>query len=183
MQFFSAVKQWWNRHRTGEKTGAALTVVAILVGVYFGIHPLKSEDTSTSGQVAAQPGAPATPPPVTPPPAAASRLAAGNPCPAQGKSLQSDARGLSCEIISFCTESETKAPSSDAPGYEAYEEKIGREASARYYARLAAIVGKLHARGLQSDDVDSTLNDPDQDCDSLTTAANGLSQLADQLNS
>ena len=37
---------WWNRHRTGEKTGALLTLAAIGVGVYFGVHKKYEQQTS-----------------------------------------------------------------------------------------------------------------------------------------
>lgn len=181
MQLFTTLKQWWNRHRTGEKTGAALTVVAIVVGVYFGFHPMKTEDASGPSHVGEQQVVSEAPPQVSPP-AAPARGAAGNACPSEGDSLQSNARALSCEIVSFCTAREMSAPSSNDPRYEAYEEQVGREASSRYYARLVALVGRLNARGLQSDDIDtSTLDDPQQDCDSLTSTANAVNQLADQL--
>lgn len=160
------LKQWWNRHRTGEKTGAALTFVAILVGIYFGVHPMKGQDN------------PAPSPPAVSSAPASSGTADAAVCPSQGNTLESSARALSCEIISFCTSSEAKAPSDTSPGYGAYEEQVDREASARYYARLVVIVQKLRARGLQSKVNDtSVLDDPDQDCDSLTTAANAVSQV------
>lgn len=181
MQLFAAVKEWWGRHRTGEKTGVALTLVAIIVGAYFGLHTMRTEDASVSRSTGERQEAPVTPPPVSAPPAP-TPIAAGSPCPSEGTSLRTNALALSCEIISFCTEREANAPPSTDSRYQAYEEQLGRDASSRYYAKVVAIVGRLNARGLESDDVDtSTLDDPQQDCDSLSSAANAITQLADQL--
>lgn len=172
MRLFALMVQWWNRHRTGEKTGAALTLVAILVGVYFGVHTMRQE-----GAVASRPATPSAAPAVSPQPE-------GNatPCPQDRGTLRSQALALSCEIITYCATREANAPASTASNYETYEEQSGREATRRYFASLVAIVGRLNAAGLKSDEINTaSISDTDQDCDTFTSEATAIAQLADRL--
>ena len=171
MRLFALMQQWWNRHRTGEKTGAALTLVAILVGVYFGVHTMRQEDGVASRQ--ASPSAA---------PAVSQPVGSATPCPQDRGTLRSQALALSCEIITYCATREANAPASTASNYETYEEQSGREATRQYYASLVAIVGRLNAVGLKSNEINTaSLGDSDQDCDTLSSEAIAVAQLADRL--
>ena len=170
MDLFRAVARWWNRHRTGEKTAAVLAFMAIVLGAYFGLHSMRQEGAGNSPPAAGTTSQPSAPD------------VSVSACPAAAQTLRSQAQAIACEVVAYCTAREAHAPSSDDPSYQHYEEQSGREAARRYYPTLVSVVSKLNAAGLHNAQTNVTAADAsDQDCDTLSTAAAGVTQLANRL--